>query len=271
MKKKILKRIFIVLIVLVVLYCIHSCITAKIYLDIYTAMKNKVNSEKDFYAKIEQQVSEEYQITQEVFLKDNVYVKVLQRSNKENTDVVTLKLWQNHSPNDSKGYIFIESSVDATKHAQVLEYKDVKEPEDKMYRYQVGKSLVLGNSLNDFSAYIVPEYTYSKILLGVMKYPTILYSKEFNGEKCYAIKYLFTSGYLLFSAEEQIPDFLMYFYALFNTGTEYISKETKLPVGRYMPIDSQQITTYSYFTKDVTEEDIKMPNLEEYKVMENNY
>ena len=63
----------------------------------------------------------------------------------------------------------------------------------------------------------------------------------------------------------------MYLYALFNTGTEYISKETKLPIGTYIPIDSQQITTYSYFTKDVTEEDIKMPNLEEYKVMENNY
>ena len=269
MKKKILKRIFIVLIVLAVLYFIYSAITAKIYFDIYSEMKNKVNSEKDFYAKIEQQVSEEYQITQEVFLKDNVYVKVLQRSNKENTDVVTLKLWQNHSPNDSKGYIFIESSVDDTKHAQVLEYKEFKEPEDKMYRYQLAKSLVLGNSLTDFSEYVVPEYTYSKILLGVMKHPTIIYSTEFNGEKCYAIKYLLGSGGVyLFSPDERIPDFLMYFYALFNTSTEYISKETKLPIGVYMPNAQPNTTNYSYFTKDVTEEDIKMPNLEEYEVIE---
>lgn len=268
MKKKILKRIFIVLIILAVLYFIYSAITAKIYFDIYSEMKNKVNSEDDFYAKLEQQVSEEYQVTQEVFLKDNVCVKKVQRVNVKTNDVVTLKFWQNHSPNNQKGYLFIESSLDNTKNAQVLEYKEVTEPEDKMYRYELIKSFVLGNSLTDFSEYVVPEYTYSKILLGVIKHPTILYSKEFNGEKCYAIKYLFTSGYLLFSAEEQIPDFLMYFYALFNTGTEYISKETKLPVGRYMPIDSQQITIYSYFTKDVTEEDIKMPNLEEYKVME---
>ena len=268
MKKKILKRIFIVLIILVVLYFIYSAITAKIYFDIYSEMKSKVNSEDDFYAKLEHPVSEEYQVIQEVFIKDKVYVKKLQRVNVKTNDVVTLKFWQNHAPNALKGYIFIESTLDNTKNAQVLKYKEVTEPENRMYRYELAKNLVLGNTLQDFSIYTIPDYTYSEIFLGVMKHPTILYSTEFNGEKCYAIKYLFTSGYLLFSAEEQIPDFLMYFYALFNTGTEYISKETKLPVGRYMPIDSQQITTYSYFTKDVTEEDIKMPNLEEYKVME---
>lgn len=268
MKKKILKRIFIVLIILAVLYFIYSAITAKIYFDIYSEMKNKVNSEKDFYAKLEHPVSEEYKVTQEVFFKDNVCVKKLQRINVKTNDVVELRFWQKHSPNDSKGYIFIESSLDNTKNAQVLEYKEVTEPEDKMYRYELTRSLVLGNSLNDFSEYNIQEYTYSKILLGVIKHPTILYGTEFNGEKCYAIKYLFNSeGYLLSEVNEPLPDFLMYFYALFNTSTEYISKETKLPIGVYMPNAQPNTTNYNYFTKEVTEEDVKMPNLEEYEVI----
>lgn len=266
MKKKILKRIFIVLVVLAILYFIYSCITAKIYFDIYSEMKNKVNSEKDFYAKVEMPVSEPYQVTQEIYIKDNIYIKQIQRKHLETNDTVTLKFWQNYSTNDYKGYLFVEDSTNTVKQAHALEHKKVTQPEDKMYRYELTKSLVLGNSMQDFSEYNIQEYTYSKILLSVIKHPTILYSTEFNGEKCYAIKYLFNSGYCLFSTDEQVPDFLMYFYALFNTSTEYVSKETKLPVGVYMPASTQQITNYSYFSKEVTEKDVEMPNLEEYKM-----
>lgn len=42
--KKFLKCFLIILAVLIVLYFVHSLITAKVYFDIYTAMSEKVNN-----------------------------------------------------------------------------------------------------------------------------------------------------------------------------------------------------------------------------------
>ena len=49
--KKFLKNFFIIILILIVLYLVHSLITAKVYFDIYTAMKEKVETEDTLYAK----------------------------------------------------------------------------------------------------------------------------------------------------------------------------------------------------------------------------
>lgn len=275
--KKFLKIFFIVVVVLIAIYFIHSLITAKVYFDIYTAMKEKVESEEAFYGKLSSQTDETYKMEQEVFIKDNTFVKKITRTNTDNNEVVTLKFWQKYLPNkseneDGTGYVFTDDGKQ--KGGSKFEYdKTALEPENKMYRYNSLRSMVLGISLQGtfFEHTPMENYTYSKILLSVLKHPTILYSTEFNGEKAYAIKqwYIFGEmGNFLFDVDEK-PNIFDILPMLFESHTDYISKETKLPIGTDVGINGLP-TTYEYFTKAVTDEDIKLPNVEEYTLQENN-
>lgn len=274
--KKFLRWILIILAVLIVLYFVHSLITAKVYFDIYTAMSEKVNNSEDFYSRIQIPMDTDYEVTQEVFIKDNVFIKSLKRVSKDANNVTTLKLWQKYLPNktaeeDGTGYIFIDAP-DGTKKVEMLPYQDVKEPENKMYRYELSKSLVLGQGLSDFfPIYTYDEdlsYTYSAMLLNTLKHPTILYSKKIDGESCYAIKHIFPMGNFLYEVEENITLNIIK-TVLFGGRITYISKETKLPVG-VDDLTNPGFTKLEYFTKEVTDEDIKLPNLEEYTLQERN-
>lgn len=145
--KKFFKIFFIVVLVLIAIYCIHSLITAKIYFDIYTAMKEKVESEETFYGKLSVQTDETYKMEQEVFIKDNTFVKKITRVNINNNEVVTLKFWQKYLQNrleneDGTGYVFTDAG--GQKGGSKFEYdKTTLEPENKMYRYNSLRSLVL--------------------------------------------------------------------------------------------------------------------------------
>lgn len=274
--KKFLKCFLIILAVLIVLYFVHSLITAKVYFDIYTAMSEKVNNSEDFYSKIQIPMDADYEVTQEVFIKDNVFIKSLKRVSKDTNNVTTLKLWQKYLPNktaeeDGTGYIFIDAP-DGTKKVEMLSYQDVKEPENKMYRYELSKSLVMGQGLSSFfPSYTYDEdlsYTYSAMLLNTLKHPTILYSQKIDGESCYAIKHIFPMGNFLYEVDENITLNIIK-TVLFGGRTTYISKETKLPVG-VDNLTNPGFTKLEYFTKEVTDEDIKLPNLEEYTLQERN-
>lgn len=272
MKKKVLKWLLIIVLVLVVLYFVHALITAKIYFDIYTAMKEKVNTSEEFYAKTEMPASDNYKVEQEIFIKDNVFVRKLTRTNKENENTTTLKMWEDFSKEKGvTGYLFIESTGEnTTKTAYLNEDKEASEPEDRMCRYQIVRSLVIGQDADSYfyTKSNLEDYTYLKVLLGVIKHPTILYSKTIDGEKCYAIKNVtYNIGNYLYPIDEA-PKLKVfeYIFALFNEPTEYISKETKLPVAADNVVNTGR-TTLSYFSKEVTDEDIKLPNLEEYEII----
>lgn len=267
--KKFLKIFFIIVVILIAIYFIHSLITAKVYFDIYIAMKEKVENEETFYGKVSVQTDETYKIDQEVFIKDNIFVKKLIRTNTDNNEVVTLKFWQKYLPNkseneDGTGYVFTDGG--GQKGGSIFGYDPTAlEPENKMYRYNSSIGVVLGLSLQGtFFDYTQNEnYTYSKILLSVLKHPTVLYSTKFNGEKAYAIKQWYIFGNVLLYRD---PDILS---VLFPSHTEYFSKETKLPIGTDSGINGMP-TTYEYFTKEVTDKDVELPNVEEYTLQENN-
>ena len=271
MKKKILKWFLIILLTLAVIYFIYSAITAKIYFDIYTAMYNKVNNEEDFYAKIQSEVPENTEITLEVFIKDNVAVKKLTKIDTETKHKVTLKFLQQYALENGekdKCYLIVETPESKTIQ-EIIPSENIVEPENKMFRYDFAKSMVMGNGI-DFTSYInsMQEYTYSKILLSVLKHPTILYSTEFNGEKCYAIRYETMSGNFLFpEGTSKTNMFLAQLQAFFAGSTEYISKETKLPIGKDVVNTTENV--YSFFSKEVTEEDIALPDLSEYELLQN--
>lgn len=280
MKKKILKWALVIIVALIVIYFAYSAITAKIYYDIYTAMHEKVNSSNDFYAKVQMEVNEPYETIMEILIKDDVFIKKLQRINTETNELTTLKLWQKYIPEKTDGkddtfYILVENSANNIKQVTEYDYVYAEEPEDKMYRFAMARSLVLGVSgfSDDFeNGKKVEKCTYSKIFWSVIKCPTILYSTEFNGEKCYAVKSIFKItdlGSYLFPVD--MNPFELFFaniMCLFDGDVEYISKETKMPVGANTNLNSGE-KIYEYFTKEVTEEDIKLPNLEEYEVLSN--
>lgn len=143
--KKFLKWFFIVIAILFAIYFVHSLITAKVYFNIYTAMKEKVENEDYFYAKLSSQSDETVMIENEIFVKDNNFVKVI--SYLSDGKKVILKLWQKYLPNktdneDGTGYLFIESTD--TKQVDKFEYDPTAiEPENKMYRYQCISNMVI--------------------------------------------------------------------------------------------------------------------------------
>lgn len=280
MKKKILKWALVIIVALIVIYFAYSAITAKIYYDIYTAMHEKVNSSNDFYAKVQMEVNEPYETSMEILIKDDVFIKKLQRINTETNELTTLKLWQKYIPEKTDGkddtfYILVENSANNTKQVTEYDYVYAEEPKDKMYRYGMTRRLVLGNTgfSEDFNAgKKIEQYTYSKLFWLAIKSPAIIYNAEFNGEKCYAVKSIFKItdlGNYLFPLDsnpfEMFFENIMY---LFNGDIEYISKETKMPVGAHTMLNSGE-RVYEYFTKEVTEDDIKLPNLEEYETIGN--
>lgn len=269
--KKFLKRFFIIVLVLLALYLIYSLIVTKVYFDIYTAMKEKVENEDSFYAK---KISneEDYIIEFEVIIKDNVFIKKISRINEHDNECMSIKLWQKYLPHktddeDGKGYIFAENG--SNKNLQELEYDPTAiEPENKMYRYNLLSSMIMGEGIKEsfFSYNEMTEYTYSKMLKDVLKCPTLLYITTYNGEECYAIKQfcIFNMGNLLFVGDAN------YFEMLTSTYVQYVSKDTKLPVGNSsngkLLLDESNC---EYFTKEVTGEDIKLPDLSEYEKIKN--
>ena len=269
--KKFLKVFFIIILVLVVLYLVHSLITAKVYFDIYTAMKEKVEAEDTFYAKNYIKTDDKYSMEFEVFIKDNTFVKKLTRINENNERDVELKFWQKYLPNkseneDGRGYIFATSNED--KSASILEYDPTaKEPENKMYRYYLTSSLILGQGLNVsfFSHLEMKDYTYFDMFLETLTKPSILYTTTYNDKECYAIKQfaIFDMGVFLFEGDAN------YLEMLTSTYIQYIDKDTKLPIGAYSENLLVNQGEVEYFTREVTDEDIKLPDLKEYKILEN--
>lgn len=264
--KKFLKYFFILILILILVYVVYSLIISKVYFDIYTAMKEKVDSEETFYAKLNSDLDEPYKIEQEILIKDNIFIKKITRINKETNENICFKCWQKYLPNKTEdeegvGYLFIEAGEQ--KVVSPLKYEDgTVEPENKMYRYNLLENMVIGDSLlSSFFNSKVEDYTYLKILISALKYPSVLYSTEFNGEKVYAIKEFFIlgdAGGFLLDEDTNMLD------VLFASYIRYFSKETKLPVGtNALP------ATHEYFTKEVTDEDIKLPNLDEYVLQTN--
>ena len=271
--KKFLKNFFIIILILIVLYLVHSLITAKVYFDIYTAMKEKVETEDTFYAKnISNSEYNNFSVELEVFIKDNVFVKKLTHINENNERELSFKVWQKYLPNksedeDGKGYMFVDSETD--KNVSILEYNPIViEPENKMYRYNIVLSHILGEGLINtfFEPSNIKEYTYSTMLSDVLKSPTILYSTSYNGEECYAIKqFLVLNGNdFMYNADASN------FEILTATYVQYISKKTKLPIGTTSSkiLSGKQDKT-EYFTREVTDEDIKLSDLKEYRILEN--
>ena len=268
MKKKILKWILIVLLSLFCIFFIYSCITAKICLDIYTEMFNKVNNEPNFYGSLKSE-DDDAIITQEVYLMNNIFTQTVKRAEK-NGETVSLKMWQNYNREDPESqtvYLFIDGTAKNIKIVdEIKNTNNSKEPDNKMYRYYLVGNLVMGAGI-DFQENH-EEYNYAKILKAVLKHPIIIYTTEFNGEKCYAIKYNDMGGFLYSEDEEEPSHFKTFINNILHGKVDYISKNTKLPIGTNFGVNGAQ-TTYSYFSKDVTEDDIKMPDLSEYELNNN--
>lgn len=268
MKKKILKWILIVLLSLFCIFFIYSCITAKICLDIYTEMFNKVNNEPNFYGSLKSE-DDDAIITQEVYLMNNIFTQTVKRTEK-NGETVSLKMWQNYNREDPESqtvYLFIDGTAKNIKIVdEIKNTNNSKEPDNKMYRYYLVGNLVMGAGI-DFQENH-EEYNYAKILKAVLKHPIIIYTTEFNGEKCYAIKYNDMGGFLYSEDEEEPSHFKTFINNILHGKVDYISKNTKLPIGTNFGVNGAQ-TTYSYFSKDVTEDDIKMPDLSEYELNNN--
>lgn len=268
MKKKILKWILIVLLSLFCIFFIYSCITAKICLDIYTEMFNKVNNEPNFYGSLKSE-DDDATITQEVYLMNNIFTQTVKRTEK-NGETVSFKMWQNYNREDPESqtvYLFIEGTANNIKKVdEIKNTNNSKEPDNKMYRYYLVGSLVMGAGI-DFQENH-EEYNYIKMLKAVLKHPIIIYTTEFNGEKCYAIKYNDMGVYLYEVDEEEPSHFKTFINNLLHGKVDYISKNTKLPVGTNFGVNGAQ-TTYSYFSKDITEDDIKMPDLSKYELTNN--
>ena len=78
------------------------------------------------------------------------------------------------------------------------------------------------------------------------------------------------SGLILFIGNAEAPaQYKDNCYKLLYSGAYiYINKDTNLPIISIAP-DNTGITTYEYFTKDVTDEDLKEPDISEYTIQEN--
>lgn len=243
-KEKILKILIIIILVLLVLFFINRLYTSTIIYKTYSTMLSKAE-ENNFYVKRTNVIQNSTTVL-ETYIKDGIYKKsliMIQNGSDNNTTIRTLDFWRNNIENiDNKYYLIIGVDNEKTLAGEGnLAYE--KEPQNKMYKYDFSKSLVIGNGELNF--YEDEEYTFKEIFIYTLK--------NTFGE--------FWTNVEIFSDKKDC-------YKLHYSGTDlYISKDTYLPV---FALGNDGYGVYEYYTKDITEEDIKEPDVSECKVPENN-
>lgn len=238
-KMNLWKKILIVVLVVVVIFVI--CTLRKMFILI--SLDNKVseleNTKNNIYSKI---VIERDEMTNEteVFIKDDVNKS---KAIMKKSDEVMIELIQITYPNERKVFKSDENGKTLTvyKEKTAVRGADLEYSEDIQTSYTA--------IVNFAQATILPE----RILHSIF---TEIREVELDGKECYELSGNNMSLFIKTSGTERIYG--------------YVEKETGLPIKRIdlMEDGREDVTTYDYKFDIVTDEDLKEPDVSEYKLQE---
>lgn len=237
--KKFIKYILICILAFLLLFIINRLYTTNIMYKTYKTMLSKAN-EDNFYSKITT-TNQTVTSNLETWIKNGIYKKVVTHETEDNVKR-SLTFWEhNKSPNEKNKFYLIIKVDDKIVHVEEKDVDYQVEPNNKWYKYNYAQSLVVGDGK---LIYLEDEKEYSFLDIFVNNLKNLRTNASIISDKDNCYKLLYSGAYI------------------------YINKDTNLPIISIAP-DNTGITTYEYFTKDVTDEDLKEPDISEYTIQEN--
>lgn len=243
MKKKIVKIIVLLIIIFLVLLFVNRLYTTNIMYKTYKTMLEKAK-EDNFYSKTTL-ISNNNGIPNgsnvcivETYIKGGTYVKNISSIGNSKA-LMNLKFWENINTSDEKGkyYIVVTSSENENPIVSEYEIEKQKEPVNRIYKYNFASSLVIGDGKLSYYEFD-EDYTFKQIFMYALK-------NSFGD---------FRVNVKLFSEQKG-------YYKLHLDGQDiYINKDTYF---QEFSISQFGYTKYEYYIKDVTDEDLIEPTIQE--------
>lgn len=214
--------------------------TVAIINNIYQNMV-KISEEDSFYCKLKIDGWE-----CETFIKDDVYKKTLTQNQEDSKCIQTF--WEKYDENaDVDRFIVCIKSDENQTQASISYVKNIDKPVNNFYKFNYSESFVIGAGLKTFFEN-TKNYSVKELFGICLKNTSILVTNvSYNNENCYKISWKDSDGLNI---------------------SKYVSKSTNLPIAQEIITTSEnnektsQWAIYEYQTKEVTDQDVEDPTLE---------
>lgn len=240
-KMKLWKKVLIVIAIILLIFIILTLRKTIILSDIDNKVTNLENRNKNIYAETTIETNS-YTTKLKRYIKDDIDKLVLEKTdeNGEKTKIIQITY-----PNQRK--IFTEKD-----NFKVMNIYDEVAP--------IRGSHIENTTTSSYTTIINFAYSISipeQILNSIL---TTINSTEIDGKECYELSSKYNTNFIYSQNGKQMK--------------AYVEKETGLPVKLVEVIEengkkSENITNYEYKFDCVTDEDIKEPDISQYKMQEN--